>query len=239
MADVADGRFWADAGPGAPFHRAGERDRPRLWPQALHGRDPPALWRAGPPAGGARIRRRRLIRRRLRHPRLGLAPPAPQGGAEGFSERRALVQRTDGPASDEARHGSEAGLAEAPRFLPSPTRGEGRKDHARFASNASFIASPASTVPISQRCSNSHVGRVPRKRAIDPAASAIPALTLTLITVWIVPSSSDCVSTLPTVGSMNCGSSARYSIAVFGLSRLVTNPIANNLRGPSTCSFPT
>ena len=54
-------------------------------------------------AGGA-------VGRRLRHPRLGLAPPAPQGRAEGFSERRALVQRPDGPPRDQARHGSETGL---------------------------------------------------------------------------------------------------------------------------------
>ena len=30
---------------------------PRLWPEALHGRDAPALWRAGPAACGPRIRR--------------------------------------------------------------------------------------------------------------------------------------------------------------------------------------
>jgi len=58
-------------------------------------------------------------------------------------------------------------------------------------------ASPASTVPISQRCTNSQVGRVPRNNAIDPAASAMAALTLTLIAVWMNPSASDCVSTLP------------------------------------------
>src|SRR5437016_5683901 len=115
MADVADGRFWADAGPGAPFHRAGERNRPRLRPEALHGRDPPAVWRAGPSAGRPRIRRQCPVGCGLRHPRLGLAPPAPQGGAEGFSERRALVQRADGPPGDKARHGSEAGLTKSTR----------------------------------------------------------------------------------------------------------------------------
>ncbi len=78
---------------------------------------------------------------------------------------------------------------------------------------------------------------MPRNIAIDPAVSAITALTLTLMTVWMVPSTSDWVSTLPTAGSMNCGSSARYSIAILGFSRLVTKPIANNLRGPSTGSF--
>ncbi len=35
----------ANAGPGPSFHRAGERNRPRLRPEALHGRDAPALWR--------------------------------------------------------------------------------------------------------------------------------------------------------------------------------------------------
>ena len=76
-----------------------------------------------------------------------------------------------------------------------------------------------------------------RNSAIDPAASAMIALTLTLIAIWIEPSASDCVRTLPSPGSMNCGSSAKYSIAIFGLSRLVKKPIANNLRGPSTLSF--
>jgi len=42
-------------------------------------------------------------------------------------------------------------------------------------------ARPASTVPISQRCTSSQVGLVPRNSAIEPAASAIMALTLTLI----------------------------------------------------------
>src|SRR5712664_1802555 len=67
--------------------------------------------------------------------------------------------------------------------------------HGRFASNAIFMARPASTVPISQRCTNNHVGRVPRNNAIDPAVSAINALTPTLIAIWINPSASDCVST--------------------------------------------
>ena len=52
-----------------------------------------------------------LVGRRLRHPRLGLAPPAPQGGAVGFSQRQALVRSDDGAPGDEARHGSEAGLS--------------------------------------------------------------------------------------------------------------------------------
>ena len=69
---------------------------------------------------------------------------------------------------------------------------------------------------------------------IEPAVSAMIALTLTLMTIWIRPSTIDCVSTLPCAGSMNCGSSARYSIAIFGFSKLVTNPIANSLRGLST-----
>ena len=60
-----------------------------------------------------------LVGRRLCHSRLGLAAPAPQGGAEGFSQCRALVQRADGAAGDQARHGSQAGLrlSPAPRCL--------------------------------------------------------------------------------------------------------------------------
>ena len=108
--------------------------------------------------------------------------------------------------------------------------------HRTAASSAPSARKPASTVPISQRCTISQVGRVPRNPVIEPAVSAIIALTLTLMTIWIVPSTIDCISTLPCAGSMNCGSSARYSIAIFGLSRLVTNPIANSLRGPSTGS---
>src|SRR5882672_4778187 len=252
MADVADGRLRADAGPGASFHRAGKRNRPCLWPEALHGRDPPPLRRAGPASGRPRVRRRRFVRRGLRDPRLGLAPPAPQGRAEGFSQCRALVQRADGAPRHQARHGSEAGLEVDCHHPPCVQLRTGADDpvtpafaghdgigppHAFLASNANRTARPASTVPISQRCTNSQVGRVPRNTAIDPAASAITALMPTLMTVWIVPSTSDCVSTLPTAGSMNCGSSARYSIAILGFSRLVTKPIANNLRGPSTCSF--
>ena len=38
MADVADGRLRADAGPGAPFPAGGERAGPPLRPRALHGR---------------------------------------------------------------------------------------------------------------------------------------------------------------------------------------------------------
>ena len=41
---------------------------------------------------------------------LGMAASAPQGGAEGFSECRALVQHADGAPGDQARHGSQAGL---------------------------------------------------------------------------------------------------------------------------------
>src|ERR1700726_314182 len=81
--------------------------------------------------------------------------------------------------------------------LCSPASGRGEDPHARRVSSAIRSASPASTVPISQRCTSSQVGRVPRNSAIEPAASAIPALTLTLITIWIDPSASDCVSTLP------------------------------------------
>src|ERR1700674_3444062 len=204
MADVADGRFWADAGAGASFHCAGERNGPRLWPEALYGGDAPALWRAGSPPRDPRIRRRRAIGRRLCDPRLGLAARAPQGIVLGFPPCRPLVRRADGAPRRQARHGSEAGLRSCSEPLSSHCRhrpvkpgDDGQllcaalRTHALFVSNAILTASPASTVPISQRCTNSQVGRVPRNSAIDPAASAMAALTLTLIAVWINPSVSD------------------------------------------------
>src|SRR6266851_5143248 len=111
MADVADGRFWADAGAGASLHRAGERTRPRLRPETLYGGDAPALRRAGSPPCGPRICCRRAIGRRLRDSRLGVAAPAPQGVAVRFSPCRTLVQRADGAARRQTRHGGEAGLS--------------------------------------------------------------------------------------------------------------------------------
>src|SRR6202048_5223171 len=124
MADVADGRLRADAGAGAPLHRAGERGRARLRPEALHGGDAKALWRAGSPPRDPRIRRGRAVDRRFRDSRMGLAAPAPQGGAQGFSSCRTLVQHPDGAAGGEARHGSEAGLSTL--SSPSPAWGGGR-----------------------------------------------------------------------------------------------------------------
>ena len=93
---------------------------------------------------------------------------------------------------------------------------------------------PASTVPINQRCTNCHTGLAARNVAMEPAMMAITALTLTLIMIWVKPSTMDCVSTLPwPVGVMNWGSNDRYITATFGFNRLVTNPIMNSLRGPS------
>src|SRR5260370_17272596 len=97
MADVADGRFWADARPGAPFHRAGARAGPRLWPEALYGRDAPALRRAGSAAGDPRIRRRRLVGCGFRDPRLGMAPPPPQRPPFGFPPRPPPLRPPDAP----------------------------------------------------------------------------------------------------------------------------------------------
>src|SRR5579871_5431853 len=70
-------------------------------------------------------------------------------------------------------------------YLPDSLR------HQRRASVAIRNARPASTVPISQRCSMSHVGLPERKAAIEPAIITIIALTQTLITICVVPSASD------------------------------------------------
>ncbi|MNT41905.1 hypothetical protein D3C72_1782890 [compost metagenome] len=68
-----------------------------------------------------------------------------------------------------------------------------------------------------------------------PAIIAITAFTLTLTSSWVEPSTSDCISTLPSLsGCRNCGSSDRYITATLGFSTLVRKPIANSLRGPST-----
>src|SRR3954466_9472586 len=111
MADVADGWLRANAWTSASLHRAGERARPRLWTEPLHGRDAAALRSSGPPACKPRVRCGPSVRCRFCDPRLGLAASAPQGGAVGFSSRRTLVQRTDGATWREARNGSEAGLS--------------------------------------------------------------------------------------------------------------------------------
>jgi hypothetical protein len=95
-------------------------------------------------------------------------------------------------------------------------------------------AKPASTVPVIQRWALSHAGRAARNPVIEPAVNAISTWTLALMTICIVPNTSDCSSTLPRAGSMNCGNSASYSIAIFGFRRLVTKPIINSLRGLST-----
>src|SRR6476620_10078275 len=110
MADVADGRLWADPGTGASLHRTGERSGPRLWPDALHGGDAPALRRARSPPREPRVCCGRTIGRRLCDPRLGLAASAAQGVVGGFPECRTLVRRDDGAPRSQARHGSEAGL---------------------------------------------------------------------------------------------------------------------------------
>lgn len=67
--------------------------------------------------------------------------------------------------------------------------GEGEEGRHTFrASTAIRTASLASTVPISRRCTSIQLGRLARNSAIDPAASAVIALTLTLIGNWIAPS---------------------------------------------------
>ncbi len=62
------------------------------------------------------------VGRRFCDSRLGLAAPAPQGGAQGFSPRRTLVQHADGAPGGQARHGSETGL----RIFLLPSRLRGR-----------------------------------------------------------------------------------------------------------------
>src|ERR1700722_13756733 len=78
-------------------------------------------------------------------------------------------------------------------------------------------ARPARTVPISQRWIRAHEGRAFRNAAIEPAIMAMAALTVTLMTICVDPSASDCNSTRPALRSRNCGSNDKYSIAIFGL----------------------
>src|SRR5690606_18554660 len=100
----------------------------------------------------------------------------------------------------------------------------------RRASRAMCTASPASTVPISQRWMASHNGRAPRKPAMVPAARTIMALTARLISTCVMPSVNDCSRMLPWPGWMNCGSKDKYRMAILGLSKLVTSPMANSCR---------
>ena len=71
---------------------------------------------------------------------------------------------------------------------------------------------------------------------IDPIQGNVLTQSLALGVTQTVISVSVNAAIAMAAGSMNCGSSARYSIAIFGFNRLVTKPIANNLRGPSTFS---
>ena len=74
VVDVADGRFWPDTRPGAPFPADRQRAGSPLWSRAILQGDPPALRRPRSPARRGRVRGRRDFNRRLRDPRLGLAP---------------------------------------------------------------------------------------------------------------------------------------------------------------------
>ncbi|MCY1246939.1 hypothetical protein D9M72_602170 [compost metagenome] len=62
---------------------------------------------------------------------------------------------------------------------------------------------------MAQRCTTINSGRPARNPAIELAASAIIALTVTLVAIWIEPKIIDCARTLPASGRMNCGSSER------------------------------
>src|SRR5262249_10307308 len=73
-----------------------------------------------------RVRRGAPVGRGLRHPRLGLAPSAAQGGACRLPQCEALVRAVDGAARGGAWDGGEIGLRLRSHFSLSPfLRGEG------------------------------------------------------------------------------------------------------------------
>ena len=70
---------------------------------------------------------------------------------------------------------------------------------------AILIAIPVNTPPINQRWMVPNDGRRTRNSAMVPAEIATSALIDTLITIYVMPNISDCVSTLPCMGLINCG----------------------------------
>jgi len=70
-------------------------------------------------------------------------------------------------------------------------------------------ASATSTPPITQRCAAIHAGFRANQRAMAAAVVIIQTSNRMLMTICTPPSVTDCSSTDPRAGSMNCGNSAR------------------------------
>src|SRR5262245_26798068 len=191
MADVADGRLRSVSRPGAPFHRAGERAGPRLRPEPLHEGDAPALRCAEQAPRGPRVRRRPPVGRRLRHSRLGLAPPAPQGRTERLSQCRALVQPADGAPRHQARDGSKAGLSQSHWPVAS-------------ANQTAMMTSARA----SRRRTKRRLFDAATIDCSEPASATMPAWMAVAIVTYTAPSASVCDITEPAPGRMNSGSTA-------------------------------
>src|SRR5262249_38948222 len=97
---------------------------PRLRPCALLEGNPSPLRRAEFKAARSRVRRRRALGRRLCDPRLGLAPPPPQGVVRRLPQCRPLVRYADGPPCGEARVRGEAALV---LYADTPPRSSPRR----------------------------------------------------------------------------------------------------------------
>lgn len=70
-------------------------------------------------------------------------------------------------------------------------------------------ASPASTVPMSQRWTSAQNGRRVSKAATAAADSTMSAFTLRLMVICVAPSSTVWPRMAPACASTNCGSSER------------------------------
>src|SRR6516164_4352533 len=103
MADVADGRLWSDARPGAPFPTSRQRAGQAIRTRALLEGDTAALWGARQTARGGRVRRWRHFNRRFCDPRLGVAARASPSGSRRFPQRQAVVRDVDGTPRRAAR----------------------------------------------------------------------------------------------------------------------------------------
>lgn len=72
---------------------------------------------------------------------------------------------------------------------------------------------------------------------MEPAAMTMRALTIILTAIWMPPRTKPCATILPAAGLMNCGASAGYMAAAFGLSKFVRKPIQNRVSGLSLAQF--